>query len=189
MDWMTSESGFNVDEAKGVLTSMIDLGILLMQESSYSINTKFTSKRLKLKFANVANFQEKEERAIAKKAVDEDRVFFIQAIIVRIMKSRKTLSHLGLIDKEPYTVSFNRKIGSVGPSRCNPTAKHLHYEENLDVVCRALNLAQRNFTSAVIQGWVDWIVECWKSERELAAEQNYVEVGSNPSDLNLNNFQ
>jgi hypothetical protein len=99
MDWITSESGLNIDEAKGVLTSMIDLGILLMQESSYSINTKFTSKRLKLKLANVANFQEKDERAIAKKAVDEDRVFFIQAIIVRIMKSRKTLSHLGLIDE------------------------------------------------------------------------------------------
>jgi hypothetical protein len=62
---------------------------------------------------------------------------------------------------EPFTVSFNRKLGSVGPSRCKPTHKHLYYKENLDVVCRALNLAQRNFTSEQIQGWVNWIVECW----------------------------
>jgi hypothetical protein len=53
---------------------------------------------------------------------------------------------------EPFRVSFNRRIGSAGPSRNKPTFKHLHYERNLDVVCKALNLAQRNFTSEVIQG-------------------------------------
>jgi hypothetical protein len=76
---------------------------------------------------------------------------------------------------EPFTVSFNRKIGSVGP-RCKPTHKHLHYEENLDVVCRALNLAQRNFTSEQIQGWVDWIVECWTIAEVFSQENPEFEV-------------
>jgi hypothetical protein len=68
---------------------------------------------------------------------------------------------------EPFTVSFNRKLGSVGP-RCKPTHKHLHYEGNLDVVCRAL---KRNFTSEQIQGWVDWIVECW-TIAEVFSQEN-----------------
>jgi hypothetical protein len=72
--------------------------------------------------------------------------------------------------KEPFTVSFNRKLGSVGPSRCKPTHKHLHYEGNLDVVCRALNLSQRNFTSEQIQGWLDWIVECWTTAEVFSQE-------------------
>ena len=63
--------------------------------------------------------------------------------------------------KEPFTLSFNRKRGSEGPSRCKPTEKHLHYEGNLDVVCRALNLAKGNFTTEQIQRCVDWIIECW----------------------------
>ena len=78
--------------------------------------------------------------------------------------------------REPFALSFNRKLGSVGP-RNKPTVKHLHYEGNLDVVCRALNLAQRNFTSAVIQGWVDWIVECWSTTEVFARENPDFEIG------------
>ena len=84
--------------------------------------------------------------------------------------------------KEPYTVSFNRKIGSVGPSRCKPTAKHLHYEENLDVVCRALNLAQRNFKSAEIQAWVNWIVQCWSTTEVFARDNPDFEIGEEDDD-------
>ena len=76
---------------------------------------------------------------------------------------------------EPFTVSFNRRIGSVGP-RSKPTAKHLHYEDNLDVVCRALNLGQRNFTSEQIQGWVDWIIQCWSTNIVFAPENTDFEV-------------
>ena len=83
--------------------------------------------------------------------------------------------------KEPFTVSFNRKLGSEGP-RCNPTHKHLHYRENLDVVCRALNLAQRNFTSEQIQGWLDWIVECWTIAKEFAVELPEFEVEEDSED-------
>jgi hypothetical protein len=78
--------------------------------------------------------------------------------------------------KEPFTVSFNRKIGSVGP-RNKPTVKHLHYVGNLDVVCRAFNLAQRNFTSVVIQGWIDWIVQCWSTTEVFARENPDFEIG------------
>jgi hypothetical protein len=83
---------------------------------------------------------------------------------------------------EPFTVSFNRKLGSVGPSRCKPTHKHLHYKENLDVVCRAVNLAQRNFTSDQIQVWIDWIVECWTIAEVFSQENPEFEVEDETQD-------
>jgi hypothetical protein len=89
--------------------------------------------------------------------------------------------------KEPFTVSFNRKIGSVGP-RCKPSHKHLHYEENLDVVCRALNLAQRNFTSEQIQVWVDWIVEKWKIVEVFSQENPDYEVEEDIEDSDVDSL-
>jgi hypothetical protein len=84
-------------------------------------------------------------------------------------------------------VSFNRKIGSVGP-RCKPTQKHLHYEENLYVVCRALNLAQRNFTSEQIQGWVNWIVECWTTAEVFSQENPDYEVVEDIEDSDVDSL-
>ena len=84
--------------------------------------------------------------------------------------------------KEPFTVSFNRRTGSVG-DRCKPHTKHLHYGGNLDVVCRALNLAQRNFSSAVIQEWIDWIVSEWYIAPISAVDNiDWVEGEDNESD-------
>ena len=57
---------------------------------------------------------------------------------------------------EPFVASANRILGSVGP-RHKAHTKHLHYLANLEVVCRALNLAQRNFSADVIMEWVRWI--------------------------------
>jgi hypothetical protein len=41
----------------------------------------------------------KEEANATKKAVDDDRRFYIQATIVRIMKTKQLLSHQGLIEQ------------------------------------------------------------------------------------------
>jgi hypothetical protein len=46
----------------------------------------------------------------------------------------------------------------------------------LDVVCRALNLGQRNFSSELIQGWLDWIRECWTTMDVFALENPEFEV-------------
>jgi hypothetical protein len=59
---------------------------------------------------------------------------------------------------------------------------YLHYEKNLDVVCCALNLAQRNFTSVVIQGWIDWIVQCWSTTEVFARENPGFEIGDDDDD-------
>jgi hypothetical protein len=85
---------------------------------------------------------------------------------------------LSSLEKSQYR-STDRRCGSEGSSRCKPTHKHLHYEGNLDVVCRALNLGQNNFASAEIQGWMDWIIRCWTTMEVFAREHPdfYVEEG------------
>ena len=98
-------------------------------------------------------------------------------------KTRVPMSFdLSNTSNEPFTVSFNRRTGSVG-DRCKPHTEHLHYVENLDVVCRALNLAQRNFSSDVIQVWIDWIVSEWYNAPISAVDDiDWVEGEDNESD-------
>jgi hypothetical protein len=62
----------------------------------------------------------------------------------------------------------------LGP-RWKPTQKHLHYDCNLKVVCRALNLAQ-------IQAWVDWIILCWGKTEVFAVELPEFEVEDETQD-------
>jgi len=56
--------------------------------------------------------------------------------------------------------------------------KHLHYEGNLDVVCRALNLAQNNFSSEMIHG----ISQRWTAIEEFAPENSDFEVEDDEED-------
>ena len=57
---------------------------------------------------------------------------------------------------EPFRLSLNRIQGHDGP-RTKPTKKYLHSKENVEASCRALNLAQRNFTTEMIVEWVNHI--------------------------------
>lgn len=67
---------------------------------SFSVNDSFTSQlvRIRVQQASSARSGESEpERSETKRKVDEDRKHEIEACIVRIMKSRKTLNHNQLI--------------------------------------------------------------------------------------------
>lgn len=58
----------------------------------------YYSKRTKIKVAAAAQ-TEQQETINARKAVDEDRRMYLQAAIVRIMKSRQTLTHVQLVQE------------------------------------------------------------------------------------------
>lgn len=59
-----------------------------------------TSKRTKIKVAAAASQNEsQQESQAARKSVDEDRRMYLQAAIVRIMKSRQVLPHVQLIQE------------------------------------------------------------------------------------------
>ncbi|CDS08016.1 hypothetical protein LRAMOSA01965 [Lichtheimia ramosa] len=86
------------------LKPLVDLQLLEVSEKSLkphtevSLNLSFTSKRTKIKVAAAAQ-TEQQETINARKAVDEDRRMYLQAAIVRIMKSRQTLTHVQLVQE------------------------------------------------------------------------------------------
>lgn len=58
-----------------------------------------SSKRSKIKVAVAGPSDAKQDEDHTRKAVEEDRMLFLQATIVRIMKTRKELSHVILVQE------------------------------------------------------------------------------------------
>ncbi|EGF83770.1 hypothetical protein BATDEDRAFT_84491 [Batrachochytrium dendrobatidis JAM81] len=72
----------------------------LSVDTVVTLNTMFTSKRLRIKVTSGPTpTEQRHELDTTRKAVDEDRRHFLQATIVRIMKARTKLSHSGLIQE------------------------------------------------------------------------------------------
>ena len=64
---------------------------------SFSYNAAFTDKARRIKVPMIAAKITQEEKDSTKASVDEDRKHAIEAAIVRIMKTRKTLDHQKLV--------------------------------------------------------------------------------------------
>jgi len=69
------------------------------EEDVFLHNTKFNSKLYKVKIMAVAPKETEPERQETRQKVDEDRKHQIEASIVRIMKSRKSMEHSQLISE------------------------------------------------------------------------------------------
>jgi len=67
--------------------------------TEFSLNYAFSSKRLKIKVASSMQKETKQQTDETYKGIDEDRKLYLQAAIVRIMKARKTLTHVSLIQE------------------------------------------------------------------------------------------
>ena len=64
-----------------------------------SLNLRYTNKRTKFRIAGHVQKETPQEVEQTHQAVDEDRKMYLQAAIVRIMKSRKVLKHNMLIQE------------------------------------------------------------------------------------------
>ncbi|CAF1020048.1 unnamed protein product [Rotaria sordida] len=84
----------------------------LTSKSIISINFEYKSKRTKFKIPTTIHKETRQDSEISQKIVDDDRKFYLQAIIVRIMKSRKILKH-NLLIEEVITQSKQRFIPSI----------------------------------------------------------------------------
>ena len=71
----------------------------LSLSSTLTLNLKYVNKRTKFRIANTVQRETPAEVEQTHQAVDEDRKMFLQAAIVRIMKSRKVLKHNQLIQE------------------------------------------------------------------------------------------
>ncbi|KAI8379804.1 Cullin [Radiomyces spectabilis] len=104
VDELISHSGLSKSDILRSLKPLVDISILqsggpLNAHSELTINTSFTSKRTKIKVTAAAHTDTHQETQATRKAVDEDRRMYLQAAIVRIMKSRQVLSHVQLIQE------------------------------------------------------------------------------------------
>jgi len=71
----------------------------------FSFNSNFKSKLFKIKILTVAQKETEPERTETRQKVDEERKNMIEAAIVRIMKSRKTMEHSNLISEVTQQLS------------------------------------------------------------------------------------
>ena len=86
------------------LKDLIELGLLLCEnpespKSIVRINSGFTHKRTKIKLQGLLQTDSPAEVENVRRNVEEDRKVYVQALIVRIMKSKKELSQNLLIEE------------------------------------------------------------------------------------------
>jgi len=85
--------------------SLIDAKLLtsnteeLTSDSIISLNMKYSNKRTKFRIAGTVQRETPQEVEQTHHAIDDDRKMYLQAAIVRIMKSRKLLKHNQLIQE------------------------------------------------------------------------------------------
>ncbi|KAJ3133273.1 hypothetical protein HK100_004534 [Physocladia obscura] len=108
VNYIATQVKVSTDDVKRVLKGLLDMEILLVGtgaalvgSSEILLNFKFSnSKRTKLKVNAVAQSESAtQESESARTAVDEDRKLFLQATIVRILKSRRTIGHNQLVQE------------------------------------------------------------------------------------------
>ncbi|RIB08915.1 Cullin [Gigaspora rosea] len=99
-------TGLNDLELKRVMKPMVDLSVFLVStpgtlqdDTEVKLNMEFTNKRNKIKISSSLQTETHQENDATRKSVDEDRKLYLQASIVRVMKSRKSLTHPLLVQE------------------------------------------------------------------------------------------
>jgi len=72
----------------------------------FLFNCSFTSNQRRIRITNITMKETSEERKKTHAAVSKDRLYFIDAAVVRIMKARKTIDHRGLIGEVMAQLKF-----------------------------------------------------------------------------------
>jgi cullin-4 len=81
---------FEQDKKKRSRTTVDD-------RDEFEINAEFESNQRRIRITNIMMKETKEERDKTVEAISQDRLYLIDAILVRIMKARKTILHTQLI--------------------------------------------------------------------------------------------
>ncbi|KAJ5558316.1 Winged helix-turn-helix transcription repressor DNA-binding [Penicillium sp. DV-2018c] len=95
----------------------------------FSYNSNFSDKQLRIKINQIQLKETKEETKTTHERVAADRHFETQAAIVRIMKSRKTLSHAELISE---VISATKSRGVLQPAEIKEEIEKLIEKEYIE---------------------------------------------------------
>ncbi|KAF2072212.1 hypothetical protein CYY_006478 [Polysphondylium violaceum] len=105
LDDITKFTNLNEQELPRTLQSLVEAKIITQKKNpdsatqEYILNTSYTNKRLKVKVSSSLQKETQSQNEETYKGVDEDRKLYLQASIVRIMKARKNMNHLSLIQE------------------------------------------------------------------------------------------
>mmetsp|Transcript_10616 Transcript_10616/g.21903 ORF Transcript_10616/g.21903 Transcript_10616/m.21903 type:complete len:166 (+) Transcript_10616:916-1413(+) len=72
----------------------------------FFFNASFTSNQRRIRITNITMKETAEERTKTHEAVSKDRLYLIDAAVVRIMKARKTIDHRGLMGEVMTQLKF-----------------------------------------------------------------------------------
>ena len=78
-------------------TAARDPNTMVANDDVFQVNKKFSSNLKRIKIPNILKKATKEERDKVVEGVSRDRLYLIDAVLVRIMKARKTILHQQLI--------------------------------------------------------------------------------------------
>ncbi|GJN94519.1 hypothetical protein Rhopal_007602-T1 [Rhodotorula paludigena] len=108
-------TGLAGETLKPLLAVLVKQKVLELKEGQYELNLAFKSKKIRVVLNVPIKAEQKQESAEVMKHVDEDRKLHIQAAIVRIMKSRKTLKHQQLISEtvDQLKARFQPRVADV----------------------------------------------------------------------------
>ncbi|GAA5868774.1 hypothetical protein JCM8547_005374 [Rhodosporidiobolus lusitaniae] len=108
-------TGIPAENLKPQLATFVKQRVLELKDDAYELNLGFKSKKIRVMLNVPVKSEQKQESADVMKHVDEDRKMLLQATIVRIMKSRKTLKHQQLISEtiEQLKARFQPRVPDV----------------------------------------------------------------------------
>jgi hypothetical protein len=86
---------------------------IVSDSDTFCINESFSNKALRIRITNIMTKETKQERDTTVAAVCRDRLYLIDAAIVRILKSRKSLLHQALVPQVLEHLKFPAKIPDI----------------------------------------------------------------------------
>ncbi|CAG8516445.1 154_t:CDS:10 [Ambispora gerdemannii] len=138
-EYLSQSTDLTPDVLIGQLGTLVKAKVLLMEGdnvgdtgSRYTLNMDFKSKKVRVLLNVPVKSEQKVEVEETHKTVEEDRKLLMQAAIVRIMKTRKTLKHVTLVQEVISQLSnrFKPKVPDI--KKCIDVLLEKEYIERVD---------------------------------------------------------
>ncbi|CAG8733875.1 28555_t:CDS:2, partial [Racocetra persica] len=137
---LKQSTDLNADVLVGALGTLVKAKVLELSDgtevgdssSRYELNMDFKSKKVRIQLNVPIKSEQKVEVEETHKTVEEDRKLLMQAAIVRIMKTRKTLKHVVLVNEVIAQLSnrFKPKIPDI--KKCIDVLLEKEYIERVE---------------------------------------------------------
>jgi cullin 1 len=96
-DELKEVTGLNDETLQAQIQILCKTKALEEKDGAYHLNFGFRSKKIRVNMRLNVKSEQKQDSEETHKTIEEDRKLLIQAAIVRIMKTRKTMTHLNLV--------------------------------------------------------------------------------------------